>query len=92
MPSSQSYTIGATQKTFSVYPFTFTGESKDDSPWHFIKIYSVTLDDGSPLPSWITYEISGYLNFKVYTIDNTMSGTYKIKITVTCIPNRLVYL
>ena len=59
----------------------------------FTRSYTVTLDDGSALPSWITWTDSGTdLDFTVYTTDVSKRGTYTIKITATAYPNYLIQL
>jgi uncharacterized membrane protein len=81
MSSSQTYTIATTTKIFSVSYFTISPASMDE---HFWYSFTVTQEDGSALPSWITWTDSGSdLDFSVYTTDNTKHGTYSIKITMT---------
>jgi hypothetical protein len=88
MSSSQSYTIATTAKTFSVSYFTISPTSMAN---HFWIKYTVTQEDGSALPTWITCTNSGSdLDFSVYTTDNTKHGTYTIKITATAEPNKLI--
>jgi hypothetical protein len=88
MSSSQSYEIATTAKTFSVSYFYITPTSH---AWHFSIKYNVTQEDGTALPSWITWTDSGSdLDFRVYTTDNSKHGTYSIKITATAYPNYLI--
>jgi hypothetical protein len=90
MSATQTYTIATTTKTFSVSYFTISPSTMSG---HFTLSYTVTQDDGTALPSWITWTNSGTdLDFTVYTADNTKQGTYTIKITATAIPNKLFQL
>ena len=80
----------STAKTFSVSYFTLSPSTMSS---RFTRSYTVTLDDGSALPSWITWTDSGTdLDFTVYTTDVSKRGTYTIKITATAYPNYLIQL
>ena len=57
---------------------------------HFWIFYTVTQDDGTALPSWITWTDSGSdLYFTVYTTDNLKHGIYNIKIAATAYPSKI---
>jgi len=75
--SQQSYMVGETVKTISYGLFSITPTSSS-----LVFTYSSTLDDGSPLPSFISgvLTLSDY-EFTIYSSVAADAGTYILKVT-----------
>ena len=79
--STQSYVVGTEFLTILIDFFTVTPSSDSISI-----TYTVTLSDGSTLPSFITYvetDSTSTIDIKVVSYDNLISGNYDLMISGT---------